>query len=182
MKEDIELLPVMEDDIELIMTWRNMPEVSEYMYTDNKITIEMQKKWFTKISEDPTVKYWMISYQGKKLGVANLVKISNVFDSCSWAFYLGDTSVRGAGIGSKVEFNVLSYVFAELNLNKLNCEVFSFNDKVISMHEKFGFRREGYYRQHVLKNGKYLDVVALALLKTEWNQLKNQMRERIYGE
>lgn len=180
MKEDIELIKITEQDIEQIRVWRNMPEVSQYMYTEGEITEEMQKKWYKKINADSSVLYWMINFNGKKLGVANLVNISSVFDSCSWAFYLGDTTVRGAGIGSKVEFNVLNYVFEELNLNKLNCEVFSFNDRVISMHEKFGFRREGYYRQHVHKNGKYLDVVALAMLKSEWKQFKEPLKERIY--
>jgi RimJ/RimL family protein N-acetyltransferase len=93
---------------------------------------------------------------------------------------LGDTSIRGAGIGSKVEYNVLQYVFETLKLNKLNCTVFPFNESVIKMHEGFGFRREAYFRQHVLKDGVYYDVVGLALLKSEWITLKEFMFNKIY--
>ena len=120
-------------------------------------------------------------FDGKPLGLAYLTEISLVFDSCYWAFYLGDTSVRGQGIGSKVEFNVLTYVFEKLNLNKLRCEVFVSNDNVIKMHEKFGFRREAFYREHCLKDGKYLDVVGLAINKREWLDIKKTKFDMIYG-
>ena len=180
--KDIQLISVEEKDIELIRSWRNSPEVSAYMYTEKEISLEEQKSWFEKIKLDHTSIYWMIIYGATPLGVASLTGINRTFNSCYWAFYLGDTSVRGAGIGAKVEFQVLSYVFEELKLNKLRCEVFAFNDKVIKMHEKFGFRREAYYRQHSLKNGKYEDVVGLALLKSEWEQIKNVLNERIYGK
>ena len=49
------------------------------------------------------------------------------------------------------------------------------------MHEKFGFRREAYYREHCSKNGKFEDVVGLALLKSEWIQLKSTLQTKIYG-
>ena len=48
------------------------------------------------------------------------------------------------------------------------------------MHEKFGFRREAFYRQHVLKDNKFLDVVGLALLKQEWKQIRLSLQSKIY--
>jgi len=180
--KDISLKPLTENDLELVRTWRNSPEVASYMYSEKIISAEEQLAWFERLKTDTSSKYWIISYDEKPLGVANITGLSNVLESCYWAFYIGDTSVRGGGIGAKVEFNVLHYVFEELKLNKLRCEVFSFNDKVIKMHEKFGFRREGFYREHCKKQGEFKDVVALALLKSEWIQSKELLRKRIYGE
>jgi UDP-4-amino-4,6-dideoxy-N-acetyl-beta-L-altrosamine N-acetyltransferase len=180
--KDINLRLLTENDLEMVRGWRNSPEVSQYMYTDEIIMEEQQKKWYQKIKDDPSSVTWIIENNGKSLGVASLNSINRNFSSCYWAFYLGDTTVRGGGIGAKVEFNVLRYVFEELKLNKLRCEVFNFNDKVIRMHEKFGFRREAYYREHCLKNGKFEDVVGLAILQSEWAQLKPILRQKIYGE
>ena len=177
---DIVLRDLTEQDIELVRAWRNSGEVSKYMYTDEKITTEQQLQWFKKISTDASQKYWIIEYEGKKLGLASLYSIKPKFKTCYWAFYLGDTSVRGAGIGSKVEFNVLKYVFEEMKFNKLLCEVFVFNDAVIKMHEKFGFKRESYFREHIFKNGEYHDVVGLAMLSKEWNEVKPQHYKNIY--
>lgn len=178
---DIALTPLTQTDIELVRTWRNSPDVAQYMYTDEPITAEQQAAWFARVETDSTSRYWLIEYDGRKLGLASLTGISHTFGSCYWAFYLGDTSIRGAGLGAKVEYNVLEYVFNELGLHKLRCEVMTFNDKVIAMHEKFGFRREAYYRQHVRKNGIWQDVVGLAILKSEWETYRPAMRSRIYG-
>ncbi|MCX6219206.1 UDP-4-amino-4,6-dideoxy-N-acetyl-beta-L-altrosamine N-acetyltransferase [Spirosoma sp.] len=178
---DITLTPLTETDIELVRTWRNSPEVAQYMYTSEPITAEQQKAWFDRIQQDSSSRYWLIEYNDKKIGLASLTGISQTLSSCYWAFYLGDTSIRGGGLGAKIEFNVLEYVFNELKLNKLRCEVITFNDKVISMHEKFGFRREAYYRQHVKKDGAWQDVVGLALLKPEWEAYRTIMRVKIYG-
>lgn len=177
---DIKLVKLEAENLELVRNWRNSEEVSKYMYTSDFISEQDQISWFNKIKEDPTCMYWIIEYDNKKLGLASIYSISKVFDSCTWAFYLGDTSIRGAGIGSKVEFNVLSYVFETLKLNKLNCTVFPSNESVIKMHEGFGFRREAYFRQHVLKDGNHIDVVGLAMLKSEWFTIKDYMYNKIY--
>ncbi|MBP1644451.1 MAG: pseH [Bacteroidetes bacterium] len=177
---DIKLRKVAEKDIEQIRNWRNSEEVSKYMYTNNLITKEQQIKWFEKISNSIDSIYWVIEYNQKPLGLASVTDINYNLQSCYWAFYLGDTSCRGAGIGSKVEYNVISYVFDELKLNKLRCEVFVFNDNVIKMHEKFGFRREAYYREHCIKNNIKIDVVGLALLKSDWILLKDIFKSKIY--
>jgi len=178
---DIKLSPLTVEDIEQVRTWRNLPEVSQYMYSDMQISVEQQQSWFNKISNDPSCRYWIIEYEGKKLGLVSVTGIDKTLQSCYWAFYLGDTSVRGGGIGSKIEYNVLQYVFGELGLNKLRCEVFVSNDKVIKMHEKFGFRREAYYREHCIKGENKLDVVGLAILKSEWQVLEPFIKEKIYG-
>lgn|SRR5574344_860310 len=181
MNKDIKLRNLEETDLEMVRNWRNSKEVSQYMYTENHISKEDQIKWFHRIKSDTSCKYWIIEFENKPLGLASITDINSVYDSCFWAFYLGDSSVRGAGIGAKVEYNILSFVFDELKLNKLRCEVFTFNDKVITMHEKFGFRRESYYREHIKKGDKYYDVVGLAMLKKEWASIKEFHFNRIYN-
>jgi UDP-4-amino-4,6-dideoxy-N-acetyl-beta-L-altrosamine N-acetyltransferase len=178
---NIKLVDIKEEDLEQIRNWRNSKEVSRYMYTSEEITTEQQKNWFLKIQSDTSQKYWIIEYNGEKLGLVSLYNIKHNFKHCSWAFYLGNTQVRGAGIGSKVEYTILDYVFETMQLNKLMCEVFSFNEKVIQMHKKFGFQQEGYFKEHILKDGVYHDVVALAILKSEWTKLKDQLNESIYN-
>jgi UDP-4-amino-4,6-dideoxy-N-acetyl-beta-L-altrosamine N-acetyltransferase len=178
---DIKLVDIKEEDLEQIRNWRNSKEVSQYMYTSNEISSEQQKKWFEKINSDSTQKNWIIEYDGTKLGLVSIYNIKKDFKHCSWAFYLGNTEVRGLGIGSKVEYTILNYVFEIMKFNKLMCEVFSFNEKVIQMHLKFGFKQEGLYREHILKEGKFYDVVALAILKSEWCLIKDNLKESIYN-
>ncbi|MEO5907556.1 MAG: UDP-4-amino-4,6-dideoxy-N-acetyl-beta-L-altrosamine N-acetyltransferase [Saprospiraceae bacterium] len=180
MENDILLTDLIEDDIELVRSWRNSQEVSQFMYTDQEISPEDQLRWFEKGKDNPSRRELMISYNGGKIGLATLYNINYRFNSSYWAFYLGDLSFRGAGIGSKVEYNILALVFDSMNFNKLLCEVFISNDPVINMHEKFGFRREGYFRQHIYKNNQYHDIVSMAMLNSEWQILKDYHKKRIY--
>ena len=168
------------ENIEIVRNWRNSKDVSSYMYSNKKIEKEDQKSWFEKENNDNSSEYWIITYDNNKIGLASLTDINLVLNSCYWAFYLGDTSIRGMGIGSKIEYSVMHYVFEELKLNKLRCEVFTFNDNVIKMHEKFGFRREAYYREHCIKNEKWQDVVGLAITQSEWNNIKERLHEKTY--
>jgi UDP-4-amino-4,6-dideoxy-N-acetyl-beta-L-altrosamine N-acetyltransferase len=177
---DIQLISLNESHLEKVRGWRNSEEVSKYMYTSDQITAEQQKNWFDKIQQDPSQRYWIIHYDGRDLGLASIYALKPTFKTCYWAFYLGDTSVRGAGIGAKVEYNILKTVFDEMGLNKLLCEVFVFNDAVIKMHEKFGFRRESYFREHIFKDGQFQDVIGLAMLKREWDNLKSIHYKNIY--
>ena len=178
---DIKLRDIALSDIEQVRVWRNSEEVSKYMYTSDKISKEQQITWFNKVKDDASVKYWIIEYDGKDLGLASLTNIDKTLNSCYWAFYLGDSSVRRAGIGGKVEYNVLSYVFDNVGLNKLRCEVFTFNQQVIKMHEKYGFRREAYYREHCEKNNELIDVVGLAMLNSEWKVQKDIIYDKVYN-
>ncbi|RKX41786.1 MAG: UDP-4-amino-4,6-dideoxy-N-acetyl-beta-L-altrosamine N-acetyltransferase, partial [Thermotogae bacterium] len=58
----LSLKRITENDLELIMNWRMLPEVTKYMYTDPNLTMEDQIKWFKKISSDSTTSYWLIVF------------------------------------------------------------------------------------------------------------------------
>ena len=179
--EDIVLQHIQDKDLELIRTWRSSKGVNKFMYTTISPTIEEQAQWFNEINNDNSSEYWVVSYNNIPVGVANISNIDLINKKCEWAFYLGDTSIRGKGIGSKIEYKTIEYVFNDLGLNKLTCEVFNFNESVIKMHEKFGFRREAYYRNHIYKENAPYDVVGLGLLKTDWDNIKTSIKNKIYG-
>lgn len=170
-------------DKDRVRGWRNLPEVSKYMYNDHLISIEEHDKWYKQISDNESCKYWIIECDAKDVGVANLYNIDRKNSNCFWAFYIADPNVRGKGVGGFVEYFVLNYVFEKLMFNKLNCEVLEFNKPVISMHKRFGFKEEGLFRQHIKKKTEFHDVVRLSMLKHEHDTMKSDIEEvlRIKG-
>lgn len=167
---------VKESDLEVILNWRTMPEVSRYMYTDFEPSMVRQRNWFEAICRDDSRKDWVIRVDGENVGLVWLVRINDVNKRCEWAYYLGSPNVRGKGIGRNVELNILEYVFETLKLNKLCCEVFVSNEKVIAIHEKYGSRTEGTRREHIFKNGEFHDIVEMGILKNDWErEIKGQL-------
>ncbi len=175
----VKLRPITADDSARLLAWRNSPAVSAYMYTDHLISAEEHARWLAAAMASPDRRYWMIEDDGAPVGLANLVRIDPVSRRCEWAYYLGEASVRGRGVGASVELLVLDYVFGPLGLNKLCCEVLLENKGVWRLHEKFGFMREALYRQHVWKAGRFQDVVGLGLLAEDWAKARPACVERL---
>ena len=168
---DIHFRKIKQDsDLEMILRWRTLPEVTAYMYTDFKPSMEKQREWRDKIADDSTRKDWIIVVDGEEVGLVTICKIDMINKRCEWAYYLGSPNVRGKGIGRNVEMNILEYVFDKMGLNKLCCEVFCSNEIVIKIHEKYGSKVEGTRHKHIFKNNEYHDIVEMGILKEEWEQ------------
>lgn len=177
----IGLRQVQDADSEQLRTWRNMPEVSAFMYSDHVISEEEHAAWFTAALADPARRYWIITVDGEDVGLVNVYGIDEVHSRAVWAFYLASASVRGRGVGSYVEFKTLSYVFDELDLHRLTCEVLTSNPAVIDMHVGFGFTVEGTLRQHIRKGDAFVDVALLGMLRDEWTAKRPALEEKLRG-
>jgi len=165
-------------DKNLVRTWRNHPDVARYMYTDHEITEPEHERWFERIIRDESSHYWIITSDGKEIGVLSISQIDVQNRRCYWAYYL-DPGTRGMGAGSFAEYSVLQHVFKELNLNKLCGEVLGFNRSVIKMHKRFGFAEEGVLRNHIFKHGRWHDVVCVGILRDEWERTRPEIETRL---
>jgi UDP-4-amino-4,6-dideoxy-N-acetyl-beta-L-altrosamine N-acetyltransferase len=166
-------------DAEKTREWRNHPDVGKYMFTDHVITREEHAAWFQRITEDARYKVWIIVCNSEDVGLANLYDIDLRNRRCYWGSYVADPQLRGKGIGSFVEYLVLRFVFDDLQLHKLCCEVLAFNKSAIDIHTGFGFVQEGVLRQHIFKNGQAHDVVSLAMFSGDWHSNKQRLTERM---
>jgi len=172
-KAVIRLNKITTDKLETMMKWRMSPEVSIYMYTDPKMTMKDQERWWKDVSVSPKFRYWMINMDGKDIGVLNLYDVDPLHKRCFWAYYLGDTSMRGQGLGRQLECNIYDHVFFTMDMHKLCCEVLTRNEKVIAIHQKFGSEIEGTFKEHIHKNGEFLDIVRMGILKKKWEKIRS---------
>lgn len=81
---------------------------------------------------------------------------------------LGDSSLRGKGYASEAVRLVIEYSFSELNLHRLQLYVVDYNETAIKLYEKFGFKREGVFREFGFRDGRHYDQFLYGLLRSEW--------------
>lgn len=155
-----------ENDLEMVLQWRNAPEVRENMYNNQVISLDEHKKWFQKTLEDKNKKYFIYEKNAEPLGVIAFTDINLESETAAWAFYVGELSKRGAGV--QMEKEALRFAFNDLKLNKLWCEVLSFNEKVIKFHQRFGFQVEGVFKSQYKRDNEFYDIYRLALFKQDW--------------
>lgn len=160
----------------MVMHWRMLPEVTEYMYTDPQLDINQQKNWFQKIDNDKTCRYWIITVDDVAIGVVGITDIDLQNLRCNWNWYIGDVSYRGQGIAQQVQCNICDYVFEGLQLNRLYSEVLASNIRNIKAYEKCGYLIEGILKEHIRKNGSFHDVVVCAITKTKWHEIKRNYK------
>ena len=167
LKHQIELRKVNERDRDNMLTWRNSDQVRPYMYTSEIISREEHNRWFSSMLKDETKKYWVILCDKREVGAVNLTNIDRNNLSCDWAFYIFDSDTRGKGVGTFVEKFIIFHVFEEMNFEKLNCEVLESNMPVVRMHEKFGFKQEGFFR-NMIKRKVFLGVYRLSMIRSDY--------------
>ena len=91
---------------------------------------------------------------------------------------MADPGLRGRGIASTAWRFLLRYAFEDLGVEKLCSEVLATNEAVVRMHQRFGFHMDGVLRRHVRRNDRRVDVVALSLLRDEWQNCADVAGER----
>jgi UDP-4-amino-4,6-dideoxy-N-acetyl-beta-L-altrosamine N-acetyltransferase len=170
------LRPIAAEDSPILLRWRNRPEVARFMYTDHMISPEEHADWFARALTRSDARYWIIASESEEVGLVGVTEIDRRHGTCSWAFYIAESSARGHGIGAFTEYTTLNLAFDELGMRKLSCEVLASNPTVVNMHERFGFVREGLFRAQILKDGEALDVHRLGLLREEWAQVRETHR------
>ena len=157
-----------EEDQTRVLAWRTDPAITKFMYTDiQDSSLDNQLAWFRRVSSSLLYEYWIIENRGIPVGVANLAALAPEHGRTDWAFYLGEPSLRGSGVGAKVEYAIIYYVFFHRKLRKLCCQVLSNNLDVARLHQKFGFAEEGLLRRHFRRGEEWLDVHLLALHENE---------------
>ncbi|NUT79799.1 UDP-4-amino-4,6-dideoxy-N-acetyl-beta-L-altrosamine N-acetyltransferase [Pseudomonas brassicacearum] len=153
-------------ELELMLSWRNAPNVRANMYTRHEISLKEHLAWWERVQLRDDQLYFMCEIDGKPTGIVGFNDLDLVNSISSWAFYAAPDAPKGTG--SKMEFLALDHAFKHMRLHKLMCEVLAFNAPVIKLHQKFNFKVEGVLREHHSVNGEYVDVYKLGILSREW--------------
>jgi RimJ/RimL family protein N-acetyltransferase len=121
-------------------------------------------------SEDPNT----IGFSVRALADDQLIGFV-AFDGINWqhgetfvAIGIGDPAYRGNGYGTDAMRVMLRYGFMELNLNRIQLDAFSYNERAIKSYLKAGFVEEGRQRGMLLRNGRRWDFVYMSVLRDEW--------------
>jgi RimJ/RimL family protein N-acetyltransferase len=71
---------------------------------------------------------------------------------------------------------MLKHGFETLNLHRIFLHVYEENVRAMRSYAKAGFSEEGRFRQARYANGRYSDVVAMSILRPEWDAMQTSSR------
>lgn len=160
-------------DIPLWVSWLNDPEVTAGLCMAYPLGSEEETAWFEEVLKRPAEEHpLMIEI---KVGDLWVTVGTCGFDKVDWrsrsgevGIFIGEKRYWNLGVGTEAMRLLLFYGFGTLNLNRISLRVFANNPRAIHVYEKIGFAQEGCLRQAEYKNGAYLDVICMAILRSEW--------------
>ena len=161
-----EITKCTEEQKKAVREVRNQESVRKSMYSEDEIPLNEHLGWVERLRTDTRQIVFVVLVEGIVSGVVSVNAIDRLHLKSDWAFYL-DENVRG-GLGAALELGLINFVFNDLGLEKLNCEVIETNEAVLKMHRKFGFIEEGFKRENIKKNNARIGVFFLGLTKSDW--------------
>jgi len=139
-KYGVTLKPLSADMLEMVREWRNDPEISQHMLTQDYISADQQRDWYAKIARQTSVIYWVVWFKGEPIGVASLTAIDQERGIAEPGMYIYPEQYRNNIVPFCVAFALNDFAFQELNLKLLIGKIFEDNAASLRFHEKTGYR------------------------------------------
>lgn len=159
-------------DIPVMVPWLNDYGMSRFITTRAPMSVAQEERWFDGMLERQGANAWffVICRHGDDtpVGTLGLFEVDPTNGSAGIGISLGDPANFGQGLGTDALEALLDFGFGRLRLERLWLDVYDFNERAIRSYEKAGFVREGVGRHGAYRDGKFVDVVAMAILRDEW--------------
>ncbi len=88
----------------------------------------------------------------------------------------------GAGYATEALGAVLAWGFGAIGLNRIDAHHMAHNPASGRVLLKAGMSREGVVREHVRKNGLFVDGVVYSILRREWHPERRDAEGRAFGD
>jgi UDP-4-amino-4,6-dideoxy-N-acetyl-beta-L-altrosamine N-acetyltransferase len=153
------------DDLDLVLSWRNHPDVRRYMFTQREITRTEHQIWFEQASKNPHKHLLIFEADSISQGFVQLTQFG-CGSVAEWGFYASPDAPKGTG--RRMGKTALRYSFEQIGLHKLCGQALACNEPSILFHRALGFEQEGLLRDQYHDGQRFHNVVCFGLLNFEW--------------
>ena len=153
---------------QVYVDWLNDPKVNQYLETRYELqTMDSVRKYVEKMVVKENELFFAICLieNDKHIGNIKLGPINSEHKFAEISLLIGDKNEWGKGIATEAIYTLTNYSFDILKLHKLTAGCYGNNVGSVKAFEKVGFIIEGYWKDHYLCNGEYVDRICLAILK-----------------
>ena len=171
----VKLAPLDKKHIDVFLKWFNDPEITQYLLTYKPLTRDMEEEWFDNLKKRENDVFFSIliheqnhEQTEKIIGNCAIHNIDCKNRVAECGITIGEKEYQGKGYGTEAMEMLVEYGFNTLNLNRIELSTYDFNIRAFKSYHKIGFIEEGRKRQAMFINGKYHDIIIMAILREEW--------------
>lgn len=165
-------------DLPHFVEWLNDPEVRRNLLVSIPLSQAQEDGWFERtLNRPPEEQPLGIEVQTTEgwhlVGNCSFFDIDSRNRSAEIGIFIGNKEYWGRGYGTQVMRLMLKYGFNTLNLNRIYLRVYESNQRGIRCYEKAGFVHEGRLRQAIFMDGRYIDMLMMSVIRSEWSEDEN---------
>lgn len=172
------LRPVMEADYPLLYSWRVDADFVALWHTPNR-RIPTFREYLPELERWLSEGITLLAAERQEGRVGGFVRAYNVnlADGWAWvqAYFAPEGRLRPFEVGEAAAL-FANYLFTMFPLRKLYSEVNSYNERVVRLCERLGFREHGRLPEHVWLKDRYWDLVLFSLTREDWGERSGQFR------
>ena len=167
------------EDAALCRDFVNDPDVWRTLDQHRPKNLSFEEEWIAgQCRNEHTITFGITLKQNDRLiGVTALDRIDAVHRKAGFGLTIGAKDEWHKGYGTEATQLMLKYGFMTLNLNRIVLNVYSTNPFALRAYKKAGFILEGTLRQDMFREGKYIDVFRMGILREEWERLTQKSFE-----
>jgi RimJ/RimL family protein N-acetyltransferase len=168
--QKVTLRPPDAADAARFIAWFADLEVTRYLGTTFPLSLQGEEDALKRLGESKNDVFWVIEAEGKAIGASGIHRIDWVNAHGTTGTLIGEKTMWRKGYASESIALRTAYAFLQLNLHKLNTEVFVANEGSRRALERSGYRGIGVRREHFWRDGLWHDHWLAEVLRSEWEK------------
>ncbi len=177
--EHLRFRAIERDDLPTFLKWINDPEVRQGISIYLPFSMADEEDWFEGMRKHPADEHNLAievhepdeeggKENWKMIGSCGFFNLDGRNRSSEFGIMIGDKSYWNKGFGTEAVRLLVQHGFNTLNLNRIYLRVLENNPRAIRAYEKAGFTHEGRQRQAEFKDGRYIDLLMMSMMKDEF--------------
>jgi RimJ/RimL family protein N-acetyltransferase len=150
-------------DLDALIALARRPEISGSVSTDAPAAVAAAL-------EDPEGELLVIEHEGAVVGGVRWELANHRSRIAEIRTLMVDPAFRGRGLATQAVLELVSHVFDERGLHRIEVEVYGFNTGAQHLFARAGFVREGVRRRAYHRAGDWQDGIRFGLLADEREQ------------
>lgn len=175
--ERVRLRGMEKGDLPVFVRWFNDPEVRRNLMIVQPLSMGQEEKWYADMLAKP-VEEQPLCIEIKQdegwflIGNTGFLNINQHDRSAEIGITIGEKQYWNQGFGTDAIRLMVGHGFENLNFHRVYLQVYETNPRGIRCYEKAGFTLDGRMRQARFLEGKYVDVLIMSILMSEWKAEK----------
>lgn len=155
-----------EKDLEMLARHRNSQDTWMTLTTPLPVYPHRQRTWLESLGK--TDMYFIGRYDSIDVGVLRVNDIDWVNRNCAVGIDIFQ-KYRGRGHATPLFKLLCRYAIRHMNMHHLWLLVMKNNHRAIKVYKNVGFKEEGVLREHIYRDGAWVDYVLMGLIDRELN-------------